>query len=87
MEEKIKIIGLYVFDRLKEAGLTQKILTKYSYLIKTRLGFHEVSEDISSRNAIMILVLTGDQKDWEKLELELLEVAGVEAQEMTFNNA
>jgi hypothetical protein len=85
MNKKIKILGLYIFDRLKEAGLAQKVLTKYSHIIKTRLGFHEVSDDVCSRNAIIILELTGNEEEWVLLEEELFNIGGINIQEMTFN--
>ncbi|MDP4266950.1 MAG: hypothetical protein Q8880_05905 [Bacteroidota bacterium] len=84
MSNEIKILGLNIFDRVKEAGLAQQILTKYAHLIKTRLGFHEVTEDVCSRNAIILLQLLGEPEECEKLESELLQIGGVEVQHMSF---
>ncbi|MEI8203848.1 MAG: hypothetical protein WCH34_12580 [Bacteroidota bacterium] len=82
--KETRIIGLLINDRVKEAGLVQTILSKNSHLIKSRLGFHEVSEDICSRSGVIILQLTGDVWQWEVLENELSSIAGIEIQKMSF---
>jgi len=82
---EIRILGLSVFDRIKEAGKTQKILSKYADIIKTRLGFHEVSEDVASRHGFIILELSGNNKEWDKLETELSEIGGLQTKQMSFN--
>lgn len=84
MKEK-RIIGINVLDRIKEAGRTQSVLTKYATSIKTRLGFHELSEDVCSRNGFVILELTGKKSDWDQLENELNEIGGVNIQSMSFD--
>jgi hypothetical protein len=84
MNEK-RIIGINVLDRIKEAGRTQKVLSKYAESIKTRLGFHELSEDVCSRNGFIILELTGEISKWEGLENELNEIGGINVQKMSFD--
>lgn len=84
MKEK-RIIGINVLDRIKEAGRTQNVLSKYATSIKTRLGFHELSEDVCSRNGFVILELTGEKTDWDKLENELNEIGGINVQKMSFD--
>ena len=80
-----RIIGINVLDRIKEAGRTQKVLSKYAKSIKTRLGFHELSEDVCSRNGFVILELTGEISDWDLLENELNEIGGINVQKMSFD--
>jgi hypothetical protein len=84
MKEK-RIIGINVLDRIKEAGRTQLVLSKYATSIKTRLGFHELSEDICSRNGFIILELIGKKSDWDQLENELNMIGGIDIQKMTFD--
>lgn len=84
MKEK-RIIGINVLDRIKEAGRTQKVLSKYATSVKTRLGFHELSEDVCSRNGFIILELTGEISNWDKLEYELNEIGGINVQKMSFD--
>ncbi|MCK9423705.1 MAG: hypothetical protein M0Q38_14025 [Bacteroidales bacterium] len=82
---EIRIIGLLITDRIKEAGLTQLTLTKYAHVIKSRLGFHEVTEDVCSRIGVMILQLAGNPSECEKLEKELELIGGLELQRMVFS--
>ncbi len=83
--DEVRIIGLLIHDRVKEAGLTQKVLTKYGHVIKSRLGFHEVTEATCSRHGIIILNLTGTKEECDNFEKELKEIGGVEIQRMLFN--
>jgi hypothetical protein len=80
----IKVLGIKIIDRIKEAGLTQEILSRHSDVITTRLGFHEVTEAVCSREAYIILHLNGDPADSEKLASELEALGGVELREMSF---
>jgi hypothetical protein len=83
--DELKIIGLLITDRIKEAGLTQKALTKHARIIKSRLGFHEVNEDKCSRVGFILLQVTGNQEEFEKLEADLNAIGGIEIQKMIFN--
>jgi hypothetical protein len=81
----IKVLGIKIIDRIKEAGLTQAILSKHAALITTRLGFHEVTDDVCSREAYIILHLKGDNADAEKLKRELEALEGIVIREMIFS--
>ena len=83
--KEIRIIGLLITDRIKEAGLTQQTLTKYSHIIKSRLGFHEVTEDVCSRVGVIILQLAGKAEECNNLEQELGRIGGLELQRMVFS--
>jgi hypothetical protein len=83
--KEVRIIGLLITDRIKEAGRTQQALTKYAHVIKSRLGFHEVSEEVCSRVGIIILQLAGDSMECHDLEQELAQIGGLELQRMVFN--
>jgi hypothetical protein len=82
--KELRIIGLLITDRIKEAGRTQQILTKYAHVIKSRLGFHEVTEDVCSRIGVVILQLAGTSAECNKLEYELGQIGGLEIQRMVF---
>ena len=82
--KELRILGINIWDRIKEAGLVQKTLSKYGHCIKTRYGFHEVSEDVCSRNGFILLELAGNTTDWTKLEEELREIGGIEIKKMNF---
>lgn len=81
-----KILGIQVYDRIKEAGKTQAVLTKYAHCIKTRLGFHELTENTCSRNGIIVLQLTGNLQDYQNFEGELNKIEGIKVQSMHFDN-
>jgi hypothetical protein len=83
----IKVLGIKIFDRIKEAGLTQGILSRHASVITTRLGFHEVTDDVCSREAYIILHLSGEPAESEKLIKELKDVGGIELREMNFDNS
>lgn len=82
----ITILGIKIIDRIKEAGLTQGILSKHASLITTRLGFHEVTDEVCSREAYIIIHLNGDQAHYEKLEKDLEAPGGIEVREMIFSS-
>jgi hypothetical protein len=83
----IKILGIKITDRIKEAGLTQGILSRYSSVITTRLGFHEVTDEVCSREACIIIHLKGETDECLKLEEELQELGGIEIRNMVFDSA
>jgi hypothetical protein len=82
----IKVLGIKIIDRIKEAGLTQGILSRYASVITTRLGFHEVTDAVCSREAYIILHLRGDPVVSEKLASELEALGGIEIRDMTFTS-
>jgi hypothetical protein len=79
-----RILGLLISDRIKEAGRTQVVLSRHARIIRSRLGFHEVSEDKCSRTGIMLLHLTGTPAEWDELEKELAQIGGLEVKQMSF---
>ncbi len=81
----ITILGLYVYDRIKEAGKVQSVLTQFGCNIKVRLGLHEVADDYCSESGVILLELIGDSKELEKMEENLSLIQGVKLQKMTFS--
>jgi hypothetical protein len=82
----IKVLGIKIIDRIKEAGLTQEILSRHATVITTRLGFHEVTEAVCSREAYIILHINGDPADSDKLRSDLEKLGGIELREMIFTS-
>ncbi len=78
------IVGLLIADRIKESGRTQNILSKYAHLIRSRMGFHEVTSEVCSRVGIIMLQLTGQPSEWKKMLDELKAVGGLEVKTMSF---
>ncbi|MDX9695577.1 MAG: hypothetical protein RBT49_07275 [Bacteroidales bacterium] len=86
MNKEIRILGVLITDRQKEAGKVQTVLSKYGCSIKTRLGLHEVINDLCSSSGLIILELTGSTSDMDKLEKELKEIGGTQTQRMIFQD-
>ena len=82
--KEIRILGLLITDRIKEAGRTQQVLSEFAHIIKSRLGFHEVTEDVCSRVGVIILQLSGKSSEFEALEEALSGIGGLEVQRMSF---
>jgi hypothetical protein len=83
----LKILGIQVLDRVKEAGLTQLALTRHANCIRTRLGFHELNDAICSRTGLILLELCGDPQEQAKLENDLKAIGGLNIQEMKFSKS
>ncbi|HRY99299.1 MAG TPA: hypothetical protein P5550_09625 [Bacteroidales bacterium] len=81
---EIRIIGLMIQDRIKEAGRTQQVLSKYSDIIRSRLGFHEVTSAVCSRVGVVLLQLTGAPSRWDELERELSGIGGIQVKHISF---
>ena len=84
MSKETRILGVLIIDRQQEAGKIQNVLTKYGCSIKTRLGLHEVTDEVSSTSGLLLLELTGNISEMDKLENELLAVEGTQTQKMIF---
>lgn len=82
---EIKVLGLLIKDRIKEAGKTQMVLNKHHHLIKSRLGYHEVSNEVCSRVGLIVIHLTGNRDEWVSLETELSEIGGLEVKSIVFD--
>lgn len=83
--KQIKIIGINVFDRIKASKQVQSALSEFAILIETRLGFHELTPEVSSRKAFIILKLKGNTQEWKKFEDRLEKIRGIEVKTMDFN--
>jgi hypothetical protein len=82
--KEIRVLGVYIENRVAEVKQVQEILSKYGCNIKTRLGLHNVDENQCSVSGLVILELFGDVKDWDALEAALKACAGVKVQKMSF---
>ena len=83
--EEIRILGLMIRDRIKEAGRTQGVLSQYGHLIQSRLGFHQVTSSVCSRTGVIILQLRGAREEWNQLEDALNAIGGLEVRKMSFD--
>ena len=83
--KEIWVLGIHVSDRVHKISMIQPVLTKFGCSIKTRLGLHETDGENCSPNGLIILELSGDPKEFVKLENELLLVDGLEVKKMIFH--
>jgi hypothetical protein len=82
--KELRILGVMVTNRTKDSTTVQHILTKFGCSIKTRLGLHEVTSDTCTNYGLILLELTGEKAEWDKLEAELLKVEGVLTKKISF---
>jgi hypothetical protein len=82
----VRVIGIKITDRIKEAGLVQKALSYHGNVISTRLGFHELSNEVCSREGFMIIHLAGLPDDCEELAEKLKRIEGIFVKEMAFSH-
>ena len=78
------IVGIYISERVQHVPDVQKTLTEFGCQIKTRLGLHEVSDNLCSPNGLLLLEMHGDENEIRKMEKALSGIAGVEVKEMVF---
>ena len=82
--ENTRILGIAISNRQEASIKVQNLLTKFGCSIKTRLGLHEVSNSECSTSGLVLLELTGEQGEAEKLEQELRKIEGIQVNKMDF---
>lgn len=86
MKEDHIILGVHVTNRLQKAGEVQKLFTEYGCNIKTRLGLHEVAENVCAGEGIVLLELVGGPAVAQALQAKLGTIEGIEVKEMVFSH-
>ncbi|KLO22307.1 MULTISPECIES: hypothetical protein [unclassified Marinitoga] len=81
---KIRVLGIFIHDRKKEAGEVQRLLTGFGCIIKTRLGLHDAFDDDCSDRGLILLELAGNESLWGDLEEKLSKIEGIKVQRMDF---
>jgi len=74
-----------ISHRKDSAKEVQECLTKYGCNIKMRLGLHEAST-VCAEDGLILLQLTGEQKDINSLEKGLNEIEGVKTKMITIGS-
>lgn len=77
------IIGVKLGNRTNLAVDFQKTLTDFGCVIKTRLGLHDVANNVCSPNGIILLEVIDDAEAL-KLESELQKLGDIVVQKMKF---
>jgi len=79
------VLGILVTNRVENAGQVQKVLTDCGCFIKTRVGLHEVTENICAPTGLILLELFGDDKAYAEVENKMKEIKGLQVQKMLFD--
>jgi hypothetical protein len=84
MNNETRILGILIKHRNTNINLVQDILSKFGCSIRTRLGIN-ISHEYNIQDAGLILLeLTGDIKEMDKLEALLHEIHEVQVNKMVF---
>jgi hypothetical protein len=79
------ILVVHVTDRIKEVPAVQASLSQFGDVIKTRLGLHEVGEEYSSPQGVLVLDILGEPKA-KQLQKSLDKVKGIETKLVVFKH-
>lgn len=77
------VLGVKLGNRTNLAVDFQKTLTEYGCVIKTRLGLHDVADNVCSPNGIILLEVIDDEEA-VKLESAVKSLGDVQVQKMKF---
>lgn len=81
-DDKHRILGVHVTERVKRAADVQSVLSKHGRIIRTRLGLHHVHNDFG----LILLELYGEERECEEMHAALAAIEGVEVKEMVFEH-
>ena len=86
MQDIHLIYGIHVHNRANAAVHVQQLLTEYGCSIKTRLGLHNVADNMCSPSGVILLEMFGDRAECDTLKEKLDAVDGVEVQVIEFKH-
>ena len=81
---EIRVIGILVRNREQNIENVQDVFTKFGCSIRTRLGINVSQEYNSNGTGLILLELTGEVAEMEKLENTLKTLKDVEVKKMIF---
>jgi hypothetical protein len=84
MSTETRILGLLIKHRQQNIQLLQDILSKFGCSIRTRLGINISHEYKITDAGLILLELTGDIKEMDKLEDALRDLHEVQVKKMVF---
>ncbi len=79
------ILGVSVTNRVENALDVQKVLSDCACYIKTRLGLHEVNENLCAPGGLIILEIYGGEPAVAETEAKLKNIKGLDVQKMVFD--
>jgi hypothetical protein len=85
MNSETRVLGILIKHRDQNIDLVQDIFSKFGCTIRTRLGIN-ISQEYNIPNAGLILLeLTGDIKEMDKLEQALHQLHEVQVKKIIFD--
>ncbi|MBL7903686.1 MAG: hypothetical protein JNL22_01560 [Bacteroidales bacterium] len=82
-----RILGIKVTNRAGVAHKVQHILTLYGCSIRTRLGINDPEDEGEyGAGGLILIELSGDKAEWDKLEADLRKTEEIEVSRMDFGN-
>jgi len=84
-DRKIRVLGVNITNRVKQAKELQELFSEYGCYIKTRIGLHTVTDEFCSTSGLVILELFGEENKQKELEQKIRSFEGVEVEKMVFN--
>jgi hypothetical protein len=82
--KEIRVLGVLLEERSKVSVSVQDVLCNHGCSIKTRLGLHEVGDNLCANYGLILLELFGDPKEMDELENALIALEGVTVKKMVF---
>ncbi len=82
--QETRILGIQINKREENAIRVQEVMTLYGCSIKTRLGLHEIHQGQCSQAGLILLELTGDTLEADRLEAALREIPEIIVRRMDF---
>ena len=79
------IIGVKLNNRTETSSQMQNILSDFGCYIKTRIGLHEVKNNVCEENGIILLEIVNSQIV-PVLQKALCSIDGIELQQMVFED-
>ena len=76
------ILGIHVTGCEEHAAEAQKVLTEYGCNIKTRLGLHEVNENLCSSAGLILVEVFGGEFIADELIRKLESIGGIEVKKV-----
>jgi hypothetical protein len=80
------VFGVHITSRMNHASKVQGLFSEYGCNIKTRIGLHDVNENVCSPNGLILLEMFGDESRCNELKDKLNVVEGVEVKAIEFDH-
>jgi hypothetical protein len=78
------ILGVLLRKRTQTSESFQEIISRHGCIIKTRIGIHNVSNNVCSQDGVILLDVIGDNAAISALEKDIMAIDGAEIQKMSF---